>query len=351
MRYHQHDVHDVNIAVFVEVKAGIIASVPALATPMASNEHDVPDIHVTVAIEVTKEGVSFVRTDVAMSFCGTWPIIAALIGGDRAASDVRTASSVNRLTFGLQGVGLSGAAVVLQEAKVGDSVLQVTSSEEAAVRPTLQVIALGDHRAIAIGGGVASKDGVFDIDCAAVDAAAVRAGRVTREGAMADVQRAAVADATAIAGCVTGEGAIADVHRATAVHDGPTETGGCITGDGAVADIERACAEDAAAVVAAGVAVGDGEVAQRQVAAAGHVEDAECVTTAALDGGAVAVNGDIAGDGRQAIIAAVGGILHQCISAVAGQIHGGDTPAAVGDVDGADELGDVTGNVDDKRGC
>ena len=64
MRHHQHDVHDVNVSVSIDVIALIITSVPALAMPFISNKHDIRDIHNAVAIDVTKDGTVFIRTDV-----------------------------------------------------------------------------------------------------------------------------------------------------------------------------------------------------------------------------------------------------------------------------------------------
>ena len=57
MRYHQHDVHDVNVAVFVEVIVIIITPVlSAPAMPATSNKHDVLNIHLAIGVDVTNTG-------------------------------------------------------------------------------------------------------------------------------------------------------------------------------------------------------------------------------------------------------------------------------------------------------
>ena len=239
---------------------------------------------------------------------------------------------------------------------------------EAAIRATFQVVASGGDRADAVQVGVPGDDGVCNAGRAedvvkaaaagggvAVDGAAADvhpafvdvedattpiAGCVTREGAVADVHPAIVVDAASVGGgCVTGEGAVVHVHRGRAalIVDAAAEGGcvagegavadvqrasvadattallaGCVTGEGAVADVQRAIAEDAAAVAAAGIAIGNGDVSQRQVSAAGHVKDAELRRTAfaaALNGSAVAVDGDLAGDGGQTV-KAIGDVVY-----------------------------------------
>ena len=304
-------------------------------------------------------------------------------------------------------MGPGGAAVGLQlaEAGRGDGDVVVDAIGDAGTI-TVQVVASGGDRASTVPSGVPSGDGVCNTGRAddvveataagggvAVEGAAADvhrafvdiedsttpiAGCVTRESAVADVHPAIVVDAASVGGgCVTGEGAVVHVHRGRAalIVDATTVEGcvigeraianvqrasvadattallaGCVAGESAVADGQRAIAEDATAIVAAGIAIGDGYVGQRQVAAAGHVKDAElrrAAVAAALDGGAVAVDGDLAGDGGQAAVA-VGGVLHgsQRVGAASRQVNGIGLPVAVGIGDGLDEFGDVAADVE-----
>jgi hypothetical protein len=52
--HYPHDVHDVNVAVAVEVTAWIIARIPKLAAPPAAHHHDVGHVHIAVAVQVAK---------------------------------------------------------------------------------------------------------------------------------------------------------------------------------------------------------------------------------------------------------------------------------------------------------
>lgn len=55
MHCHQLDVDDVNVAVFVDVEALVIAIVPTSAAPATGHLHYVHDIHIAVAVQVAEE--------------------------------------------------------------------------------------------------------------------------------------------------------------------------------------------------------------------------------------------------------------------------------------------------------
>jgi len=55
MSGHLHDVHNVNIAVTVNVIAWVVASVPAFTAPMAGRLLDVCHGYLCITVEVTEE--------------------------------------------------------------------------------------------------------------------------------------------------------------------------------------------------------------------------------------------------------------------------------------------------------
>lgn len=78
------------------------------------------------------------------------------------------------------------------------------------------------------------------------------------------------------------------------------------------------------------------------------MEDAKRVAfAAALNSSAVAVDGDLADDGGQAV-GAVGGVIRgsEGVTAADRQVNGVRSPSVVGVGDGLDEIGDVAANVD-----
>ena len=55
VNHHLHDVHDVSVAVRIEVEVGTIAIVPTLAAPFVGYHHDVVNVHFAIAVEITDE--------------------------------------------------------------------------------------------------------------------------------------------------------------------------------------------------------------------------------------------------------------------------------------------------------
>ena len=55
MRDHQHDVHDVNVVVLIDVVVFIVAFVPKPAAPLGGYLHDVRYIHLATVVEITEE--------------------------------------------------------------------------------------------------------------------------------------------------------------------------------------------------------------------------------------------------------------------------------------------------------
>ena len=53
--YYEHDVHDVNVTVLVEIVERIVACIPTLATPATGHLHNVINVHIPIAVEVTTE--------------------------------------------------------------------------------------------------------------------------------------------------------------------------------------------------------------------------------------------------------------------------------------------------------
>jgi len=152
--------------------------------------------------------------------------------------------------------------------------------------------------------------------------------------------------AAAGGGCVTGEGAVADVQRAS-VADAAAAGGDRVTGESTVIDVHRAIAQDAAAPVTAGVAIGDADVGQGQDTAAGHVEDAKRVAAAALNNSAVAIDGDLASDGGQAV-GALGVVVHvgQGVGAASLQVNSVRPSSVVGVGDSLNKIRNIATHFD-----
>jgi hypothetical protein len=55
--HHQHDVHDVNIAIVINVVAGTIAPIPAFAVPLVRHLHDVRDVYLAIFAEVSNKRI------------------------------------------------------------------------------------------------------------------------------------------------------------------------------------------------------------------------------------------------------------------------------------------------------
>jgi len=54
MHRHQHDVHDVHVAVAIHVVEGRVVGVADSGVPAAGYQHDVGDVHVAVAVQVAR---------------------------------------------------------------------------------------------------------------------------------------------------------------------------------------------------------------------------------------------------------------------------------------------------------